>query len=215
MTAPSLSPRRIARWKVVGGAFVHFALPIYVLAAAADALRIGAMLTHPQAAAIVPGVQRDSGFGLAIYAGLALVATGLAAVFDQVARTGGSESDPLAVLLIGARGRFGRRADAALDQLAALGESDADPRFAALAQHCEALLTASLRAVDSASVERREVIAARTAEALESLACGVHDLDLAKGAAHDEQAAALAGFVIARYGATTLDQSSDSAGDPR
>ncbi|WP_295635409.1 hypothetical protein [Novosphingobium sp.] len=215
MAAHSPAPRRIARWKIVGGAFVHFALPIYVVAAAADALRIGALMTHPQAAAIVPGVLRDSGFGLAIYAGLALIAAGLAAAFDRVVRPGGSAADPFALVLAGARGRFGARADAALDQLAVLGRSGAEPRLAALAQHCEALLAASLRAIDSASAERREAIAIRTAEALESLLAEASALHAEAGAAHDAEAAALAGFVVARYGRSALDPSSDSAGDAR
>lgn len=194
---------------------MHFALPVYVLAAAADALRIGATMTDPRAAAIVPIVLRDSVFGLAIYAGLALVATAMAAVVDQVGRSGGADGVPLAVVLAGARGRFGAGADAALDQLVVLGESGADPRFAALGQHCEALLTASLQALVSAPSERRDAIATRTAEALESLAREARDLSEAAGAAHDEQAATLARFVVARYGGTTLDQTSDSAGGPR
>ena len=207
--SPARPPRRIARWKIVGGAFVHFALPVYVLAAAADALRIGTTMTQPQAAAIVPGVLRDSMSGLAIYAGLALVATGLAAIFDRVARWDG---DPLAVLLARAHGRFGGRADAALGQLALVSNRD-DPRMLALAQHCEALLTASLQAIETAPADRRDTIAIRTAEALESLAREAHDLAAAAGAAHDEQAATLARFVAKRYGATTLDRPSDSAGD--
>ena len=210
--SPARPPRRIARWKIVGGAFVHFALPVYVLAAAADALRIGATMTQPQAAAIVPGVLRDSMSGLAIYAGLALVATGLAAIFDRVARWGSSDGDPLAVLLARAHGRFGGRADAALGQLALVSNRD-DPRMLALAQHCEALLTASLQAIETAPADRRDTIAIRTAEALESLAREAHDLAAAAGAAHDEQAATLARFVATRYGATTLDRPSDSAGD--
>ena len=199
----------------MAGAFVHFAPAVYVLAAALDAWRIVATVAKPQATTIIPDVLRDSVFGLAIYAGLALVATSVAAVFDRAARPHHSPGDLLALALDGARGRFGERADTALDQLGVLVNGASDPRLAPLAQHCEALLTASLLAIASAPAVRREAIATRTIEALESLAREAHDLDAAAGAAHDDHAAALARFVVARYGGTTLDRTTDSAGDGR
>jgi hypothetical protein len=217
------SPRHIrviARWKITGGAFVHFALPLYLLAAIGDSLRIAA--AGGAAPAIVAGVLRDSGYLLSLYAALALAATGLAAGIDAIEGVRNRARDPRAALaarfglaLASTRGRFGPRADTALAGLAAFDWNQPDPRLATLAQHGEALIAASLRAAEQSGTDRHDDIAERTAEALETLAGEACLLHKEVSAMRDAEAAALARFVVARYGTTTLDQSADSAGDAR
>ena len=212
--------RAIPRWKIVGGAFVHFALPVYLLAALFDGLRLAATNAGaPGLSRVIAGVLRDSVCGLAIYAGLALVATVLALTLDRIERARRHARDPraavaaqFAVTIGRAQGRFGARADAALSELAAIDWTLPDPRIATLARHCEALINASLHADEHAVVSRRTANETRTAEALESLARGARALHDEAGAAREAEAATLASFVVARYGSSTLDRSTDSAG---
>ena len=213
--------RAIPRWKIVGGAFVHFAFPVYLLAALFDGLRLAATSAGASGwSPVIAGVLRDSAYGLAIYAGLALVATGLALTLDRIGQARRHARDPRAdhaaqfrLVLVRARGRLGARADAALSELAAIDWTLPDPRIATLARHCEALINASLHADDQAIAPRRTANQARTAEALEGLALAAKSLHDEAGAARDAEAAMLARFVVARYGSSTLDQSTDSAGE--
>lgn len=207
MTPSPSQPRRIPRWKIAGGAVLHFAPVVYLLAAAADALRLAAGPT-PSAAAVLTGVLRDSLPGLAVYTAIGTVVTGLAFVVDRLK----PETPRPTGALPGARGRFGPQADAALAELAAL-PADEDERAAAVLRHAEDLVHSALEALEAASSDRRGAIVERTAAALETLGEEARALRAERSSDREARAATLAGFVTAKYGRSTLERSSDSAGE--
>jgi hypothetical protein len=212
--------RPILPWRLVAGAFLHFVVPFYLIAVVIDVLLFGpreagaeAMLRH---ALVVSPVL------LAGYAGVALLATLLAAGIDPVLRRRRerrARSNPvvmdrrLADRVVRAaelgKGRFGSRADAALAALAAARWEYRHPGHQALARDLLEAVSASTAALASAAPERRAAIAEMAAATIERLANARRELADENAAQDERKARASAGYVEARYGSSDFSGGGD------
>jgi hypothetical protein len=203
MVASRPVTRKIALWKLVGGAAVHFVVPAYLVALGLDGWRfavassggIEAWLAH------VPGISLRF---LGAYAALGLGATGTAALIDRTARPApGAAAEPqagaadLRMALARGRGVFGERADAALERIGALCVNPGDVAMARMIRDLAAMVTAGRAALDG---EDEAQIRALTTEAIERI-----EQEMARHAQAGAQEArdrvhVMAGYVGQRYG---------------
>lgn len=212
--------RPILPWRLVGGVFLHFLVPYYLIAALIDVLFVASPVHEPGAA--LHRILRASPVLLGGYAALALFATLLAAVTDPLLRARRDRraaAHPQAPALRSDRmlrdaigrgtGRFGARADAAL---AALGESRwdfASTEQQALVRALAEAIAASVDAIISAPPERRGAIADMAAGTIEHIVRAQRELAVANAAQDERKASAAAGYVEMRYGPSDFSGSGD------
>lgn len=225
--SPAQPRRRIPRWKIVGGAFLHFALPVFLLIVVLDALHLAAL--DPGKAALRRELLGDMLRLLGIYGVIGGTATLIALAIDRVSTLLAARRtarDPalhsaarLEGALVAARGRFGAGGDAALGVIVAAECDHRDPRHQRIADHLATLVSTACAALDLASAAGRAPIIARTATALASIAGEAQALAQARAAERDQAAATVAGFIVARYGSSAVEQSpaapTDFAGEPK
>ncbi len=210
--------RPILPWRIVAGAFLHFVVPVYLVA-----LIMTCLLDAPTGATaeqVLRIALPFSGWFLAGYGLLALLSVLGARLIDPVLRSrrrrrqacdpqrAEMESrDRLARALAEGRSHFGKAADVSLDTIARQPWDHADPRFQSLSRDLAELVHSSATALSTARDERRGAIATIAATSLERIAAALADL-VAHRAQDDETAARTAArYVEMRYGG------SDFAGD--
>lgn len=212
----------IRRWRFVAGTFLHLVLPIYILAVGADALIVASNGASTEAI-----MRHALGFSwrfLAVYAGVAVLATLVAAALDPIlrrARRGPSAIDRqpaqlsaarLTAALRRGRGRFGAQADALLASIGAARWDHADPRFQVVARDLASLVSASAEALAAAPPAKKAEIASMTTGALARIASGLDQLTQEHSARAEDAARTVVNFVAARYGRDELGPKSDSSG---
>lgn len=206
--------RPILPWRLVAGAFIHFIIPAYLIAALVDwqlRAEAGGFLRH---------LVTFSGWFLALYAAAMLAGSLGAAGLDRVLRRrrGVREAaDPaaparrsearLATAVRQGRSRFGAKGDAALEQMLHRHWVHADSRFQALSADLEAVVQRSILALDHATDDGRAAIVEIACAAIDHVGQGLDALEAAERARAESEARTVARYVELRYGA------SDFAGD--
>lgn len=211
-TNPQASEDRpILPWRLVAGAFVHFVVPVYLVALVLDTL-----LAMPGGATVETMLRHAlpfSGAFLTIYLSIAVSISLGAAIVDPLLRRQRrrqSRDDPLAARRLSeqrlqravARGRglFGADADAALQTLHTARWDHGDPRYQSLSADLENVV---LTSADAPAGE----IAATATSALQQLQQALADLNRAHEARRLAEAQAAARYVELRHG--TSDFSSE------
>jgi hypothetical protein len=206
----------ILPWRLVAGGFLHFIIPVYLVAALADWL-LGA---GGNGEAFLRHLLPFSGWFLAVYAAAMLACSLAAAGLDPVLRRRRARrqaADPAAparrseLRLAGAvrlgKGKFGAAGDEALEQMLRRRWVHADSRFQALSADLEAVVQRSAQALDRATEGGRAAIAEMACAAIDHVGQGLDALETAERQRAEGEARTVARYVELRYGA------SDFAGD--
>ncbi|PXA85371.1 hypothetical protein DMC47_37670 [Nostoc sp. 3335mG] len=196
--------RPILPWKIVAGVFVHFVVPIYLVALVIDTL-----LAMPSGATIEAMLRHAlpfSGWFLAIYGLVALAVSLAAAAIDPLLRARRRQrtrNDPQAATRLSeqrvgyavrrGRGLFGSHADTILTALGAARWDHGDPRYRALSGDLEEVVRTSADAPG-------EEIAATTTRALQHLQDALRELNRARDDRRMADAKAAARYVELRHG---------------
>ncbi|WP_395335426.1 hypothetical protein WBP06_26130 [Novosphingobium sp. BL-8H] len=203
----------ILPWRLIGGAFLHFVLPFYLLAMLAAIVR-----ERPaDAEALLHLALRVSPALLGGYVATAIAATGLAALIDPLLRrrrAGREARDPRAAAIrserdlqqavIAARALPNPCMEAALGQIAAARWNHDDPRHQALARDLAEAVESSTRALATAAPDRRPALTEMIAATIAHIASAQAELAAADARADETQARIVAGYVEARYGPSHL-----------
>jgi len=217
-SGPDGDDHPILPWRIVAGAFLHFAVPAY-------------LVTVPLAclfAAPAPATAADmlalavpfSGWFLSIYAIAGLGVSLAAALIDPMLRRirlRRAARDPLiasrrseqkaARALADGRRLYGSAVPPALDRLSATRWDHGDPRCQALAADLAEVMRTSTAAMASAPPERRAAILGMVTTALERIEHAVATLQAERARLDEGDALTVARYVEFRYG------SSDFTGD--
>lgn len=202
--------RSVLPWRLVAGIFLHFLVPVYVIAVGLDIVlepgRLDVEVALHRALAASPWI-------LGGYALVTLLAVMVAVLLDPLLRARARRRavrDPLRQSRRAERlvrqglheggGRLGPRSDAALARLRAARWDFADPGQQALARDLAQCARASAAALGSAGPGRREAIAEMAAATFERLADAQADLAVASASEDERQARIIAGYVETRYG---------------
>lgn len=178
----------IRRSRLVAGIALHFLAPSYALVLLGDA----ALGHAPHAwAAWLPHALGLGGWFLAAYGGVAVLASGVAALADRRRLPAAGASQTLATALATARGRFGAAADVQIDRLAALAAPD---DTGPIAQDVLRLLAASAAAPGGDAV-----LQAQTAQALAALADALEQAQRQEAGAAQDQALVMARYIDLKY----------------
>jgi len=206
----------ILPWRLVAGAFLHFIIPAYLVAALVD-WQLG---TPANGEAFLRHLPAFSALFLAVYAVAALACALGAAGLDRILRGRRARreaADPMAparrseqrlaaAVRLG-QGRFGADGDAALAQLLHGRWLHADPRFQALSADLEAVVQRSVQALAHATQDGRAAIVETARAAIDHVGQGLATLEAAERGRAESEARTVARYVELRYGA------SDFAGD--
>jgi ElaB/YqjD/DUF883 family membrane-anchored ribosome-binding protein len=212
--------RPILPWKLVAGAFLHFVVPIYLVAVIVDTLL--AMPKEAGAEAMLRHALPFSGRFLVVYALLALAVSLGAAAVDPLLRARRrrrTRHGPQAGAWLSARhvarsvadgrGRFGARADAALAMMGATRWDHGDPGYQSLSTDLHTLVRTSADALSAAAPDRQAEIGDRATRALEQLQDALEDLNRAQEQRRDADAQAAARYVELRYGPSDFSGSGE------
>lgn len=203
--------RVIPAWRLIGGIFLHFTVPAYLLTLAIAGT--SAALHGRPLAAMLGNVVHLSGWFLLVYVLLGLVSVGLLAAGEALWTR--SRSTPqarrsaarLARALTAARSAFGEAARPSLDILAGHGWDHADPRFQALAADLAELVTRTSAALASAPPERRETIAKLGRDSLAHITASFEALAAERGRLDEGDVRVIARYVESRYGPSDFPSS--------
>jgi hypothetical protein len=210
--------RPILPWRLVAGAFLHFIIPAYLVAAFIDWLRAGA---GGNAEGFLHHLLSFSGWFLVLYAAATLACSLGAAGLDRLLhrrRARREAADPAAParrseqLMAAAvrlgKGRFGARGDAALERMLHRHWIHADSRFQALAADLKTVVQRSVQALDHATDDGRAAIVEIACAAIDHVGQGLDALETGERERAESEARTVARYVEMRYG------DSDFAGDP-
>ncbi len=222
MNSVPIRPSPIAKppiraWRIVGGAFLHFAVPAYVLTVAV------VTLFNAPAGAAVSDLTRlalgYSGWFLAGYAALTLIATLAAAAIEPLTVIGRRRRDAIdpgraaidsrrrvTHALADARSLPGADLRRLTDALAAPRWNHDDERYQALSQDLEQVVHAMTTANRTASNESRTDILALATRSLQRIDDALGELAAERGRLDHGDARTVARYVEHRHG------SSDFAG---
>ncbi|MFA6112976.1 MAG: hypothetical protein WC729_03270 [Sphingomonas sp.] len=215
---PEGDEHAILPWRIVAGAFLHFAVPAYILT-----VPLACLFAAP-AAATVEDVLRlalpFSGWFLALYAASGTLFSLGAALLDPMLRqqrrrreardprvAAQRSAQRLSRAITEGRRLYGDRAPSALDRLSAAPCDHADPRCQALSSDLAEIVRTSAAALASAPAERRTAILATAAAALDRIDNAVAALHAERSRLDEGDALTVARYVESRYG------TSDFAGD--
>jgi hypothetical protein len=210
--------RPILPWRLVAGAFLHFIIPAYLVAALVDWLmRVEA---GGNAESFLRHLLSFSGSFLALYAAAALLCSLGAAGLDRLLlrrRARREAADPMAAARLSeqrlaaavrlGRGKFGTAGDAALERMPRRHWIHADSRFQALAADLETVVQRSVQALDHATDDGRAAIVDMACAAIDHVGQGLDALEAAERGRAESEARTVARYVEMRYG------DSDFAGD--
>ncbi len=210
--------RPMLLWRVVGGAFLHFTLPAYVLLGlgyCAAGLLSGLTFAELAAHALTYSAWFATG-----YLALALSGTAAAVLLDPPLRRRQrrrAERNPnaatqqsyqeLADALAEGRARLDAAAVSQLDAIAAQEWHHEQLAFQALSADLTKVVRTSIAAMATASSDRREDITAVTVAALSRIADGLHDLQMERSRLDEGDLRTVARYIDGRY------LPSNSAGD--
>ena len=207
--------RPILPWRLVAGAFLHFIIPFYLVAAFVD-WQLEAVLGND----FLRHLPAFSGAFLALYAAATLIFSLGAAGLDRLLRDRRARreaADPAAParrseqrVAAAARlgmGRFGAEGDAALEQLLRGHWLHGDARYQALSADLEAVVQRSVQALTHATDDGRAAITGTACAAIGHVGDGLAALEAAERGRAESEARTVARYVELRYGA------SDFAGD--
>jgi hypothetical protein len=210
--------RRIGSWRIVGGALVHFVVPVYLVV-----VPVACLLAAP-AGATVGEMARNapafSGWFLGAYSALTVVATLTAAVLDRLGGWRGRRRalrDPGFAALESERRVRRALADARrgldgstlplLDALRGPRWDHGDPRCQTLSADLERVVDTSLAAFATAPPERRADLLDVTKASLARIEAALSELYAERSALDEGDARTVARYVESRY------SGSDFAGD--
>ena len=212
--------RPILPWTMVAGAFLHFVVPVYLVAVIVDTLLVVPKDAGAEAmfrAALPFSARFLAGYGLA-----AIAVSFAAAITDPLLRARRrhrARRDPSAGARLSeqrlrravARGRglFGTRADALLLAIGAARWDHDDPRFRSLSADLDELVRTSADALSAATPDRRAEIGNRATGAIGHLQIALRELNEAHGDRQDADAQAVARYVELRYGPSDFSGSQD------
>jgi hypothetical protein len=206
--------RPILPWRLVVGAFLHFIIPAYLVAAVAD------WQLRPDTGSFLKHLLSFSGWFLLLYAAATLLCSLAAAGLDRLLhrrRARREAADPMAAarrseqrvastVRLG-RGRFGAAGDSALEGMLQRHWNHADPRFQALSADLDAVVRRSVQALDRAKEDGRATIMEIACAAIDHVGQGLDALETVEREQAESEARTVARYVELRYGA------SDFAGD--
>lgn len=215
---PDGDDHAILPWRLVAGAFLHVAVPAYILTVPL------ACLFAASPAATVEDVLKlalpFSGWFLALYAASGTLFSLGAALLDPALRRSRRRRDArdprraalrsaerLSRAIAAGRRLYGDRVPPALDRLAAMPCDHADPRCQALSADLAEIVRTSAAAMATAPAERRDAILERATVALDRIDGAVAALRAERGRLDEGDALTVARYVESRYGP------SDFAGD--
>lgn len=206
--SPAAAPRS---WKLVGGAFLHFAAPAYLVAVPAACLA-----TAPAgagAAAFLRLAIGYSGWFLAGYALLALASVAAVVLVEPVLRSGQARRvarDPRHAALASERrvaraaseGRrqLGAEAVRVLDSIQGPRWDHADPRCQALSADLAEVVRTAVAAIRTAPPERRADMAALATASLARVEAALGALHAERGRLDEGDARTVARYIELRYG---------------
>jgi hypothetical protein len=213
--AQPLTPEEVDRpilpWRLVAGAFLHFVVPVYLIAIVLDFALIA-----PPVAGVEPALHRVLHISPALlggYAGFALLATLGAALADPMLRArrarrraahphaaGLASERRLRGALTQGKGLFGPATDRMLAGLGAARWDHGDPHCQALARDLAEAVAASADALATAPAERRAGIVGMAAATIGRIAAAQEQLAAIRAREDERQAQIVAGYVEARYG---------------
>lgn len=207
-------------WRLVAGAFLHFVVPIYLVAVAVDAV-----VSAPRDAtieAILHGALPFSGWFLASYLLLALFATASAAAIDLVLRARRARrvsSNPLAgrqmserrlaAALMQGRGKFGAEADAHLAAIRAMRWDHADHRFQTMSNDLQDVISTASAALVEALPDRRPALIRMACDSLVRIKAALDDLVAERRHRAEGDAEAVFRYVEVRHGGSDFSGSAD------
>ncbi|WP_420381265.1 hypothetical protein [Novosphingobium sp.] len=221
-SADNRAYRKISAWQIVAAAWLHFAVPIYVVAMPVTALMVAP--AGAPFAAMLTLVPRLSMWFLGSYAGLGVVCVTTAMAVEPLLhwRSARREaSDPNRAALASAR----RVARAIADGTNLLGGEPAallsamrdprwdhaDTRFQALSTDLAEVVRTTCAALATASADRRAAIVMLATTSLRRIATALTALQAEQSRLDEGDAQAIARYVAMRY--DTPDIGGDFAGD--
>lgn len=200
----------IASWRIVAGAWAHFAVPAYLVAVGA-----AVWLTAPAGASLESAITRvpsASLWFLAGYTGLALASTLATAGLEPWLRSRAARRearDPARAALASERRvaraiadgshRLGPDVSRLLDQLRGPGWDHADSRFQTLSTDLAELVRTSSAAVETSPPAQRDEVLALAAASLEHLTTAFATLRTERGRLDSGDAATVARYIESRY----------------
>jgi ElaB/YqjD/DUF883 family membrane-anchored ribosome-binding protein len=209
--------RPILPWTLVAGAFVHFVVPIYLVALIVDTLL--AMPSGATTEAMLRHALPFSGEFLVVYLAIALAVSLGAAAVDPLLRARRrrrTRNDPLAATLLSeqrlrravtqGRGLFGEQADTILQALQAAGWDHGDDRYRSLSDDLAEVVRTSAGALTAAPSEE---IATTATRALEHLQDALRNLNHDHGTRRIAEAQAAARYVELRHGPSDFSSGGD------
>jgi len=201
----------ILPWRLVAGAFLHFIIPAYLVAALVD-WQLG---TPANGESFLRHLPAFSAIFLAVYAAAALLCSLGAAGLDRILRGRRARRearDPaaparrsaqrLAAAVRLGKGKFGAEGDCALEQLLHGHWLHADPRFQSLSADLEAVVQRSVQALAHATDDGRAAIVETARPAIDHVRQGLAALEAAERGRAESEARTVARYVELRYGAS-------------
>lgn len=198
----------IPAWRIVGGAFLHFAVPVYV-----GTVAVATLFTAPAGAPLGELAHLAlgySGWFLAGYAALALAATVVAAALEPLAGRRRDAIDPsraandsrmrVTHALAEARSLPGADLRRLVDVLARPRWNHDDERYQALSRDLAQVVHAMAVANDTASDESRTDILALATRSLQRIDDTLSDMVAERSRLDHGDARAVARYVENRYG---------------
>jgi len=210
--------RVISAWRLVGGAYLHFAVPAYLVA-----MPLAAIFISPARASItamIASVPRLSGLFLAGYAILAASSVVVAMGIEPLLRLRNARRaarDPHFAAQASSRRvaraiaegmlQLGPEAASMLDSFRGPRWDHADERFQALSADLVEVVRTASAALETAPLDRRAAIADLAAASLQRIDSALAALQAERGRLDEGDLQTIARYVATRY------DSSDFAGD--
>ena len=208
----------ISAWRLVAGAYLHFAVPAYLISVPITAIYITPV--HAPLAATIASVPRLSALFLVGYALLAASSVAVAIAVEPLLRFRSARRearDPNFAAQLSSRRvaraiadgtpRLGSDATNVLDALRGPRWDHADERFQALSADLAEVVRTSCAALASAPPERRDAIAEMAKGSLHRIEAALAALQAERGRLDEGDLHTVARYVAMRY------DSSDFAGD--
>jgi len=222
VSADNHAHRKIPAWQIVAAAYLHFAVPTYVIATPVAAM----VLSPPGApfAAMLALLPRLSGWFLGSYACLAVLSVAAAMTIEPLLRLRAAQRDArdpnrgalessrrVARAITDGKYLLGNEPAVLLEAMQGPRWDHADARFQALSIDLAEVVRTSCAALATASADRRPVIVMLAATSLRRIETALAALQAERSLLDEGDAQAIARYVAMRYG--TSEIGGDFAGD--